>query len=110
MLDDINERIRSYEKRLSFLEGQTKGQSTKLIDKKVFDEINQLKGSLKSIDKVVADFEKSFSKQFPSIEKPEKKKEEIKTTANNPTGCIKSVLILLIIIVFVYLYVVSQNP
>ena len=110
MLDDINDRIRSYEKRLSFLEGQTRGQSTKLIDKKVFNEIDHLKKSLKGMDKVVADFEKSFGKQFPSIEKPEKKPEAIKSPANNPTGCIKSILILLIIIAFVYLYVVSQNP
>ena len=71
MSDNYNDRIQSYENRLSFLKGQTQGQTPKLIDKNVFNEIEHLKGSIKEMKKVVKDFEKSFDKQFPSIEKPD---------------------------------------
>ncbi len=108
MLDKLNERIQSYEKRLSYLEGQTQGQSPKLVDKKVFNEIEELKGNVKEMKKVVKEFETSFEKQFPSIEKP-KKNEKNKSSQSDPTGCVKAILIAFIIIVLAFLFIIVQS-
>ena len=108
MPDKVNNRIQSYEKRLSYLEGQTQGQSPKLIDKNVFDEIEQLKGDLDEMKKVVAEFESSFEEQFPSIEKPAKS-EKNKSSQSDPTGCVKAILIAFIIIVLVFIFIMVQN-